>query len=232
MSTAAPRRGSIVLRGVTKGFRAYHARSVKETLIRITRRQPLTERRPVLMGVDLEVAPGERLGILGRNGAGKSTLFRIISNILHADRGTVEVTGRVSPLIEVTAGIVIDMTGRENIGLVAALLGLSRRQVAERFDTIVDFAGIRDFLDTPARYYSSGMQARLGFSVGVHVDADILLVDEALAVGDAEFQAKCIAKMEELSELGVTIIVVSHDERLVRSFAPRVVTIADGRIVA
>jgi ABC-2 type transport system ATP-binding protein len=223
-------RGTIKLREVQKSFRAYHARTVKETMMRIARRQPVTERRQVLNGVTFELAPGERLGVLGRNGAGKSTLFRIISGILKPDSGIVETGGRISPLIEVTAGMVLDMTGKENIRLISALLGLSRRQLDARFNEIVDFAELRDFLDTPTRYYSSGMQARLGFAVGAHADADILLVDEALAVGDVAFQRRCLERMEQLSAAGTTIIVVSHDEDLVRGFATRIVTLEDGRI--
>ena len=222
-------RGAIKLAGVKKSFRAYHARSVKESVARAVRRQPLTERRTVLADLDLDIAPGERVGIVGKNGAGKSTLFRVISRILEVDTGVVDVGGRVSPLIEITAGLVPDLTGSENLRLNAALLGLSRREIRKRFDAIVEFAGLRDFLDTPTRYFSSGMQARLGFAVGVHVDADILLVDEALSVGDAEFQAKCLDKMEQLSTAGVTILVVSHDEDVVRSFARRIVRIEDGR---
>lgn len=225
-------RGAIHLHGVTKSFRAYHARSFKESAIRLLHRQPLVERREILRGIDLDVRPGERLGIVGKNGAGKSTLFRIISGILRPDAGTMEVTGRVSPLIEITSGLVPDLSGQENLVLNTVLLGLSLREAEARRDAIVEFAGIRDFLETPTRYYSSGMQARLGFAVAVHVDADILLVDEVLSVGDAEFQRKCLERMAELSRQGRTIVVVSHDPALIRDFSHRVVEIEDGLVRA
>ena len=223
-------RGTIQLRDVTKSFRAYHSRSLKETLFRLARGLPVSERRPVLKELNLSVARGERLGIVGKNGAGKSTLFRVISKILEVDSGAVEVGGRISPLIEITASHVPDLTGAENIRLNAVLLGLSRRQIDERFDAIVEFAGLGDFVDTPTRFYSSGMQARLGFAVGVHVDADALLVDEALSVGDVDFQQRCVTKMHQLANAGTTVVVVSHDEALVRSFCSRVVVMQDGRV--
>lgn len=226
------RRGEIVLRDVVKSFRAYHSRSFKETALRLARLEPLTDRREVLRGLSLHVEPGERVGIVGRNGAGKSTLFRIISGILSPDRGEVEVGGRVSPLIEITSGLVPDLTGAENIRLNAILLGLTRAEAERRFDEIVHFAGLRDFTDTPVRYYSSGMQARLGFSVVVHVDADILLVDEALAVGDVDFQAQCLEKMDALAAAGTTVLLVSHDEEMISRFCRRLVRIEDGAVCA
>ena len=221
-------RGAIRLKDVRKSFRAYHADSLKHAAIRLLRKEPLSERREILKGIDLEVEPGERLGIIGRNGAGKSTLFRLISGILTPDTGSVEVGGRVSPLIEITAGLVPDLTGAENIRLNAAVLGLTRKQVEERFQSIVDFSELQDFLDTPARYYSSGMQARLGFSVAVHVDADVVLVDEVLAVGDLEFQKRCLTHLRELSERRVTIVVVSHDFSTLGAFCDRVAWIEAG----
>lgn len=223
-------KGAIRLRGVHKSFRAHHAMSLKESLIHVAQRRPLYERREILRGIDLDVAPGERVAIIGRNGAGKSTLFRLVSQILRADRGDVELNGRVSPLIEITAGHVLDMTGAENIRLNALLLGLPRHKLADRFDAIVDFAGIREFLDTPVRYYSSGMHARLGFSVAVNVDADILLIDEVLAVGDAEFQARCLARLDELARKNVTIVFVSHDLSAVRALCPRSVWLDAGKV--
>lgn len=222
--------GTIRVRGVEKSFRAYHAGSLKETTLRVLRGLPLTSRRQVLKGIDLAVAPGERLGIVGQNGAGKSTLFRIISGILRADRGEVTVVGRISPLIEVNAGYVADMTGGENIRLNALLLGLSRAELNERFDAIVQFAGLQEFIETPLRYYSSGMQARLGFAVAVHVDADVLLIDEVLAVGDQEFQSRCHEQLAKLAAQGITTVLVSHDFNAVRSFCDRVVWI-DGGVV-
>ncbi len=222
--------GTISLRGVKKGFRAYHAHSTKTAMMRVIRRQPLFERRAVLRGVDLELKPGERLGLVGRNGAGKSTLFKLISGILYPDEGTLEVAGRVSPLIEVTAGLVPDMTGLENLRLNATLLGLSGAALEERLEKIVTFAGLTDFMDTPVRYYSSGMQARLGFSVAAHVDSDILLIDEVLSVGDVAFRAQCVERLREVADAGVTVIFVSHDFEAVADFCERVAWLEDGTI--
>lgn len=221
-------RGAVRLQGVHKSFRAYHSDSLKDALIRLARRQPLLERRAVLHGVDLEVRPGERLGIVGKNGAGKSTLFRLMSRILMPDAGSIDVGGRVSPLIEVTAGFVPDLTGAENLRLNAALLGVPRRDIEQRFRRVVEFAGVGEFIETPVRYYSSGMQARLGFAIAVHVDADILLIDEVLAVGDAGFQQMCIAHLQKLADEGVTVVFVSHDLAEVGRFCERVVWLEDG----
>lgn len=229
--TAPIRTGEIRLQGVRKTFRAYHAVSLKESLVRVARGQSLTERHTVLDGVDLHVEPGERLAIIGKNGSGKSTLFRLMSRILTPDAGTIEIGGRVSPLIEITAGLVMDLTGAENIRLNGVLLGLTRRQVEERFEEIVAFAELEEFIDTPVRYYSSGMQARLGFSVATHVDMDILLVDEALSVGDADFQKKGLQRMVKLNKDGCTVLIVSHDIETLRRFVSRIVVIDDGKVV-
>ncbi|MBM4283134.1 MAG: ABC transporter ATP-binding protein [Deltaproteobacteria bacterium] len=222
--------GSICLRGVHKSFRAYHADSTKDLLVRALRRSPLWARHEVLRGVDLSIAPGERVGIVGRNGAGKSTLFRVMSGILAPDSGDVAVVGRIAPIIEVTAGFVPDLTAAENLRLNACLLGLSRRAIEQRFDSIVSFAGLGDFTETPVRFLSSGMTARLGFSIAAHVDADILLVDEVLAVGDATYQRKCIDRMFEISRGGATIVFVSHDLEALRTFCTRIVVLDEGRI--
>jgi ABC-2 type transport system ATP-binding protein len=224
--------GEIVVDDVHKSFRAYHSRSVKEVLIRVARREPLTERRPVLRGVGFRVSPGERLGIVGRNGAGKSTLFRLLSGIYRPERGRISVGGRISPLIEITSGLVLDLTGRENILLNAVVLGLTRAEVRRRFDDIVGFAGLEEFVDTPVRYYSSGMQARLGFSVVAHVDADVVLIDEVLAVGDVDFQERCVDRMRQLNDRGATIVFVSHDHAQLTALCPRLVMLDGGRVVA
>jgi ABC-type polysaccharide/polyol phosphate transport system ATPase subunit len=225
-------RGAIQLRAVKKTFPAYHADTIKGALARLARGQPVIDRRTVLDGVSLAVKPGERVGIVGKNGAGKSTLFRLMAGILAPDEGVVELGGRVSPLIEITAGMVIDMTGAENIRLNASILGLTRRQTEERFDDIVRFADIADFVDTPVRYYSSGMLARLGFSIAVHVDADIMLIDEVLAVGDAAFQARCLERLHAAWTNGTTIVLVSHDLAAVRRHTERVVWIENGAVRA
>jgi ABC-2 type transport system ATP-binding protein len=223
-------RGTIELTDVHKSFPAYSAPTVKHALVWWATARGRRERREVLRGIDLRVEPGERVGLVGNNGVGKSTLFRVISRIMRADRGQVKTTGRVSPLIELTAGLVPDLTGRDNLVLNAAVLGLSRAEIDERLDDIVAFAGLEEFMDTPVRYFSSGMRARLGFSIAVHVDADILLIDEALAVGDQDFQARCIDRMRAIGESGTTVLFVSHEFEMIRRFCPRVVWLENGRV--
>jgi ABC-2 type transport system ATP-binding protein len=224
--------GSIRLNDVRKSFRSYHGSSIKDLAIRAARREPLVNRRSVLDGITFEVGPGESVGVLGRNGAGKSTLFRLMCGIMVADHGSLHLDGRVSPLIEVTAGMVPDMTGRENLLLNAALLGLTRAETRARFDEIVAFAGLAEFIDTPTRYYSSGMIARLGFSIAVHVDADILLIDEVLAVGDVAFQEQCLLRMRDLNRGGATVVFVSHDLAALSAFCTRFIWLESGRIRA
>jgi lipopolysaccharide transport system ATP-binding protein len=220
------------LAGLRKSFRTHRASSVKESLTRLLRRRALVERRWVLDGIDLEIHRGERFGLIGQNGAGKSTLFRVLGGILRPDAGSVVVHGRVAPVIEVTAGFIPDMTGAENLRLNAVLLGLPAAEVADRFAAIMEFAGLAEFADVPVRHYSSGMQARLGFAVATHVDADVLLVDEVLAVGDVAFQDRCLAHLHGLAERGVTIVVVSHDAAALTRFCDRAAWLDAGRIRA
>ncbi|MCK6455903.1 MAG: ABC transporter ATP-binding protein [Phycisphaerae bacterium] len=179
--------------------------------------------------VSFEIHPGECFGIIGPNGAGKSTLLKLLAGILKPDAGTLETRGRVSALIELGAGFHPDLTGRENIFLNAVLLGMPRREARRKFDEIVAFAGIGDFLDTPIKRYSSGMHARLGFAIAAHVDAQILLVDEVLSVGDRAFRARCLDKMQEFLRRGVSIVFVSHDLGSVGRFCHRALVLADGR---
>lgn len=183
-----------------------------------------------LTDINLSVERGESVGIIGPNGAGKSTLLRIIGRLARPTRGTVTVNGRLSPLLELGAGFHERLTGRENAILNAVLLGLSKREAQARMPEIIAFSELGNFIDEPMHTYSAGMYVRLGFSVAVHVDADILLVDEVLAVGDAEFQQKCYAHVERLRHRGVTIILVSHDLDAVRRFCDRAVLIQHGRI--
>ena len=234
MSAASPVRavGTLELRGVHKSFRSYRTRSFKELLIHVAKREPIIDRRPILRGLNVHIAPGERVGIVGRNGAGKSTLFRLMSRLVVADEGEVICVGRVAPLIEITAGFVPDLSGAENLRLNAAILGLSRRETEARFERIVAFAELESFMETPVRYYSSGMQARLGFSVVVHVDADIVLIDEALSVGDVAFQQRCLEKMAQVSAGGATVVFVSHDFEAVRRFCRRAIWLDEGTVRA
>lgn len=180
--------------------------------------------------VSFEVRPGERLGIVGRNGAGKSTLLKILSRITEPTAGRVITRGRVSSLLEVGTGFHPELTGRENIFLNGAVLGMDRGEISRKFDEIVDFSGVERFLDTPVKRYSSGMAVRLAFSVAAHLEPEILLVDEVLAVGDAEFQRKCLGKMESASNEGRTVLFVSHNMGAMLRLVDRCILMADGEI--
>lgn len=195
---------------VWKKFRIYHDRvySLKERFIFPRRHKH--EDFWALKGVSLRVPRGATVGLIGRNGSGKSTLLKIISRILYPTRGRVRVHGRVSTLLELGAGFHPDFTGRENIYLNASILGLTRREINGRLERIIEFAELGEFIDNPVRNYSSGMYMRLGFAVAVHVDPDILLIDEVLAVGDLPFQEKCLTKIREFKERGKTLVFVTH----------------------
>lgn len=183
-----------------------------------------------LKGVNFEVKHGEVIGIIGRNGAGKSTLLKILSRITEPTAGHVDVYGRVGALLEVGTGFHSELTGRENIFLNGAILGMSREEIRRKFDEIVDFAGVEKFIDTPVKHYSSGMGLRLGFAVAAHLEPDILIVDEVLAVGDAEFQRKCMGKMGEVAGEGRTVIFVSHNMAAVRHLCSRGIYLNSGEV--
>jgi ABC-2 type transport system ATP-binding protein len=185
-----------------------------------------------LRGVSFEVQQGEAVGLVGANGQGKSTLLKIIAGVLLPDEGTVAVRGGVAPLIELTGGFVGDLTARDNIWLTAGLHGLTTAEIEERFDDIVAFAEIGEFLDTPFRHFSSGMQVRLGFSVVTTLDEPVILVDEVLAVGDKRFREKCYTRMEELVGGGRTLFLVSHNERDLRRFCSRGLYLQGGMLKA
>jgi ABC-type polysaccharide/polyol phosphate transport system ATPase subunit len=184
-----------------------------------------------LRDIDLKVGRGETLGIIGRNGAGKTTLLRLMAGVTQPSHGVVRTAGRVAPLISVGVGFHQEMSGRENIYVNGMLLGLSAREIAKRFDDIVAFAELEDFIDTPVKFYSSGMFMRLGFSAAVHSDPNVLLVDEVLAVGDMAFQAKCLERMRTLQREGTSIVLVSHFMGAIRVLCPRVAVIQNGRLV-
>ncbi|MDQ2746664.1 MAG: ABC transporter ATP-binding protein, partial [Acidobacteriota bacterium] len=183
-----------------------------------------------LKDINFQVQPGEVVGIIGRNGAGKSTLLKILSRITEPTSGKIELFGRVASLLEVGTGFHQELTGRENIFLNGAILGMRREEIARKFDEIVAFAEIEKFLDTPVKHYSSGMTARLGFGVAAHLDPEVLLVDEVLAVGDEEFQEKCYRKIEEFKARGATIFFVSHDMRAIERVSDRILWIDNHRV--
>lgn len=184
-----------------------------------------------LKDVSFEVKQGEVVGIIGRNGAGKTTLLKILARITEPTEGYAEVRGRVGSLLEVGTGFHPELTGRENIYLSGAILGMTKREIDQKFDEIVTFSGVEPFLDTPLKHYSVGMQMRLAFAVAAHLEPEILLVDEVLAVGDLEFQKKCLGKMEEVSRSGRTVLFVSHQMNQIRRLCERVIWLDGGRIV-
>jgi lipopolysaccharide transport system ATP-binding protein len=184
-----------------------------------------------LKDVSFAVKKGEVVGIIGPNGAGKSTTLKLLSGIIRPNKGNMKIEGRLSALIEVTAGFHPELTGRENIYLNGTILGMKRKEIDEKFDEIVEFSGLSEFIDTPVKRYSSGMYSRLGFSVAAHMDPDVLLVDEVLSVGDIAFQAKCAQKMRELLSSGATIVLVSHNLSLVQSLCKRAILLDQGIIL-
>ncbi len=210
-------RAAITVDGVSKRFRLYHERnqSLKAALMR--RGRATFEDFWALREVALEVAEGATFGLIGENGSGKSTLLKCMARILRPDAGTIDIRGKVSALLELGAGFHAELSGRENVYLNGSILGLSRRELDRRFDEIVGFAGLERFIDTPVKNYSSGMYVRLGFSVAINVNPDVLLVDEVLSVGDAQFQLRCSDKFAELKRDGRTIVIVSHSLDTIRT---------------
>ena len=180
--------------------------------------------------VSFNLEKGGVIGIMGPNGAGKSTILKMLSKIIVPNKGSMKINGRLSALIEVTAGFHPELTGRENVYLNGTILGMRRREIDEKFDEIVEFSGVSEFIDTPVKRYSSGMFSRLGFSVAAHMDPDILLVDEVLSVGDIAFQAKCAAKIRELLRSGATIILVSHQLNMIQSLCKRIILLQGGEV--
>jgi lipopolysaccharide transport system ATP-binding protein len=183
-----------------------------------------------LQGVTFNVKKGDILGIIGSNGAGKSTILKLLSKIMNPNRGMISIRGRLSALIEVTAGFHPELTGKENVYLNGTILGMRKKEIDRKYDEIVEFSGLGEFLNTPVKRYSSGMYSRLGFSVAAHMDPDIMLVDEVLSVGDMAFQSKCIRKMKTLLTSGATIVLVSHDLLLVQNMCKRVILLDNGKV--
>lgn len=222
---------SIVLSDVKKTFRIKHTHSFKETFIGFLKRKKLFSDFNALDGVSFTVNEGDSVAILGYNGSGKSTTLKLISGVLRPDAGWVRTRGRVAGLIEVGAGFHPDLTGRENVYLNAAILGMNKDEIDARFDDIVAFSEIEEFIDNEVKHYSSGMFLRLAFSVAIHTELDVLLVDEILSVGDEPFRAKCRDKIRELVNQGKTMVVVSHDVETVRELCTRGIVIRKGKMI-
>lgn len=221
---------AIEVRGLWKSFRLHLQRGQSLKAMLLSWRQVKTELVWALRDVNLTVAPGETLALVGRNGSGKSTLLGVLSRVYRPTKGHVVVRGRVSSLLELGAGFHPDFTGIENIRLNGAILGISRRDLERRLPEIVAFADLGPYIDAPIKTYSSGMVMRLGFAIAVQTEPDVLLVDEVLAVGDEAFQQKCYRKIEQFQEGGKTILFVSHDLDSVRRVAPRCVWIHEGTV--
>lgn len=221
-------------RGASKRFYRYEHRTttLREFFIRTLLRRPIHVREPKfeLRGLDLEVAVGESIALIGANGSGKSTALRLISGVYLPSEGVVETWGRVSAVIELGVGFHDELTGGENVALYGAVLGLSGRAIRARFERIVRFAGLGDFIDVPVKYYSSGMRQRLAFAVAVHTDPDILILDEAMAVGDEAFRRQCVDYLLSYRAAGGTLIIVTHDLDGVGKLASRAVWLEGGRV--
>ncbi|MEV3924819.1 ABC transporter ATP-binding protein [Actinomadura coerulea] len=227
-STSPP---SIVIDRVTKNFTLRHARSIKEMSVRAFRGQPLSDRFRALDEVSLTIGQGETVALMGLNGSGKSTLLKMISGVLRPDSGSVLVRGRVAGLIDVGAGLHPELTGRENVYLNGAILGMPQAEIARKFDAIVEFSGVERFLDDQVKFYSSGMFMRLAFSIAAHTEPDVFLIDEVLAVGDPPFREKCLDRIRELRGEGRTMVVVAHDIRMLVGLCDRGVTMRQGRVI-
>ena len=221
---------SIVLDDVTKTFKLRFHRTIKQVSVAKVRGQETSTQFKAIDGVSFTVEQGEAIGLMGLNGSGKSTLLKMISGVMKPDGGSVLTRGRIAGLIATGAGFHPQLTGRENLFLNAAILGMSEKETNRKFDEIVEFADLGNRLDTQVGHYSSGQNARLGFAIAVHVDSDIFLADEALAVGDKPFKRKCLAKMREIRDSGRTIFYVSHAAGQVRRMCDRVIVLENGRL--
>lgn len=221
----------IAFRDVTKRFALREGTTLREFASALLGRKSWTNDFYALRDVSFEINRGEVVALIGRNGSGKSTALKLMAGVTAPSKGEVYIGGRVSPLIELGAGFHPDLTGRENIHLNGSILGMTSSEIKEQYDAIVEFAELEEFIDTPVKRYSSGMYVRLGFSVAVHSNPEILLVDEVLSVGDSFFQEKSLAKMHDFREKGTTIVVVSHSVPIVEQFCERAIWLDHGRVV-
>ena len=221
---------AIHIKDMTKTFKLYSDKpnTLKEKLVRGWKNK--TEIRTVLKNINLDIKKGETVALIGVNGSGKSTLLKLMTKIIYPNKGKVETFGRLTSLLELGAGFHPDFTGRENIYFNASVFGLTRKDIDKRIDEIIKFSELGDFIDSPIRTYSSGMYMRLAFSVAINVDADILLIDEILAVGDQHFQEKCFEKLKELADSDKTIVIVSHSLGAIKNICKRGIWIRNGEI--
>lgn len=224
---------AISVRDVSKEFKLPHEanNSLKSLIVHPFRKRGTIERQRALKNISFEVEKGEFFGILGRNGSGKSTLLKILAEIYQPTRGGVELQGKLVPFIELGVGFNPELTGKENVYLNGALLGFSKKEIDSKYKDIVEFAELHDFMDQKLKNYSSGMQVRLAFSVATRAEADILLIDEVLAVGDANFQKKCFDYFRSLKTAGKTVVFVTHDMHAVREYCDRAILVEGGLIV-
>ena len=219
---------AIKVTNMTKTFKLYSdkANTLKEKIVRGWKNKPVV--RTVLQDINLEIKKGETVALIGVNGSGKSTLLKLMTKIIYPNKGKVEVNGKLTSLLELGAGFHPDFTGRENIYFNAAIFGLTKNEIDARLNDIIEFSELGEFIDSPVRTYSSGMYMRLAFSVAINVDAEVLLIDEILAVGDQHFQDKCFAKLQELAQSDMTIVIVSHSLEPIKKLCKRAVWINEG----
>lgn len=221
----------IKFQNVTKKFAFQSQKTFKEFLPALIKGEETSKGFTALNNISFEIERGDCLGIIGPNGSGKSTILKLIAGVMSPTIGKIEVKGQISPLIELGAGMHPELTGRENIYLNGAILGLKKKQIEANLQSIIDFSEIEEFINQPVKHYSSGMYMRLAFAIAIHVNPEILIVDEILAVGDEAFQKKCFAKMEEFKKNGVTIIFVSHNLNQVKSFCNKAIYINHSNLI-
>ena len=221
---------AIEVKNMSKNFNIYadKANTLKERIIRLGKSKK--EVHKVLKNINVEIKKGETVALIGVNGSGKSTLLKLITKIIYPNKGTIKVNGKISSLLELGAGFHPDFSGRENIYFNASIFGLTKKEIDERLENIISFSELGEYIDTPIRTYSSGMYMRLAFSVAINVDAEIILIDEILAVGDQRFQEKCMNKMKELKEEGKTMVFVSHSKEAVEFLCDRAIWLKDGEV--
>ena len=223
---------AIEVKNINKKFRVYFDKGYTLRDKVLNRSRNKYEEREVLKDISFDIKKGEAVGLIGHNGCGKSTTLKLLTRIIYPNSGSIKINGRVSSLLELGAGFHADMTGRENVYINASILGLRKKEIDKRMDEIIRFAELEDFMDNPVRTYSSGMYMRLAFAVAVNVDADILLIDEILAVGDANYQVKCFNKLMEIKEKGTTIVIVSHSLSQIEQICDRCIWLHEGVIKA